>query len=44
VFSLIYQPARHDRSTVEAVAGDFAAALRRIAADSQAPGGRRERR
>ncbi|RSM46670.1 non-ribosomal peptide synthetase [Amycolatopsis balhimycina DSM 5908] len=39
VFSLIHQPDRHDRATVEAVAGDFAAALRRIAADS-----RRERR
>ncbi|OXM62111.1 non-ribosomal peptide synthetase [Amycolatopsis vastitatis] len=39
VFSLIHQPDRHDRATVEAVAGDFAAALRRIAADT-----RKERR
>ncbi|MEV7094869.1 non-ribosomal peptide synthase/polyketide synthase [Amycolatopsis sp. NPDC051045] len=49
VFSLIHQPGRHDRRTVEAVAGDFAAALRRIAADSRTSdsrtsGGRRERR
>ncbi|WP_033262779.1 non-ribosomal peptide synthase/polyketide synthase [Amycolatopsis vancoresmycina] len=44
VFSLIYQPGRHDRRTVEAVAGDFATALRRIAADSQAPARRKERR
>ncbi|MEV6443363.1 non-ribosomal peptide synthase/polyketide synthase [Amycolatopsis sp. NPDC051716] len=44
VFSLIYQPGRHDRRTVEAVAGDFAGALRRIAADCQAPGRRKERR
>ncbi|MET1073575.1 MAG: condensation domain-containing protein, partial [Umezawaea sp.] len=32
-FSWIYQPAVHDRSTVEAVAGAFADALRRIARD-----------
>ncbi|MGW4061459.1 non-ribosomal peptide synthase/polyketide synthase [Amycolatopsis sp. NPDC004747] len=44
VFSLIYQPGRHDRRTVEAVAGDFAGALRRIAADCQAPTERRGRR
>ncbi|MEV4053511.1 non-ribosomal peptide synthase/polyketide synthase [Amycolatopsis sp. NPDC049688] len=44
VFSLIYQPGRHDRRTVEAVAGDFATALRRIAADCQAPARRKERR
>ncbi|MFC5687627.1 non-ribosomal peptide synthase/polyketide synthase [Amycolatopsis mediterranei] len=44
VFSLIYQPGRHDRRTVEAVAGDFAGALRRIAADCQAPARRKERR
>ncbi|WP_103352222.1 non-ribosomal peptide synthetase [Amycolatopsis sp. CA-128772] len=44
VFSLIYQPGRHDRRTVEAVAGDFATALRRIAADSQGPARRKERR
>ncbi|WP_410592315.1 non-ribosomal peptide synthase/polyketide synthase [Amycolatopsis sp. lyj-23] len=44
VFSLIYQPARHDRRTVEAVAGDFAAALRQIAADAKAPARRKERR
>ncbi|MER6800382.1 condensation domain-containing protein, partial [Amycolatopsis mediterranei] len=44
VFSLIYQPGRHDRRTVEAVAGDFAGALRRIAADFQAPARRKERR
>ncbi|WP_410640979.1 non-ribosomal peptide synthase/polyketide synthase [Amycolatopsis sp. lyj-346] len=44
VFSLIYQPGRHDRRTVEGVAGDFAAALRRIAADSLAPAPRKERR
>ncbi|MGW3961739.1 non-ribosomal peptide synthase/polyketide synthase [Amycolatopsis sp. NPDC005003] len=44
VFTLIYQPGRHDRRTVERVAGDFAAALRRIAADSQAPARRKERR
>ncbi|MEU5261652.1 non-ribosomal peptide synthase/polyketide synthase [Amycolatopsis sp. NPDC021455] len=44
VFSLIYQPGRHDRRTVEAVAGDFAAALRRIAADSRVPAGRKGRR
>ncbi|WP_410606755.1 non-ribosomal peptide synthase/polyketide synthase [Amycolatopsis sp. lyj-109] len=44
VFSLIYQPGRHDRRTAEALAGDFAAALRRIAADSQAPAHRKERR
>ncbi|MDQ7803079.1 non-ribosomal peptide synthase/polyketide synthase [Amycolatopsis sp. A133] len=44
VFSLIYQPGRHDRQTVEAVAGDFAAALRLIAADSQDPARRKERR
>ncbi|MET8847907.1 non-ribosomal peptide synthase/polyketide synthase [Amycolatopsis sp. NPDC004625] len=44
VFSLIYQPGRHDRRTVEAVAGDFATALRRIAADAQAPAHRKERR
>ncbi|MEV6879646.1 amino acid adenylation domain-containing protein [Amycolatopsis sp. NPDC051128] len=36
VFSLIHQPGRHDRRTVEAVAGDFADALRQIAADSRA--------
>ncbi|MEA5363472.1 non-ribosomal peptide synthase/polyketide synthase [Amycolatopsis sp., V23-08] len=39
VFSLIHQPGRHDRKTVEAVAADFAGALRQIAADSR--GGRR---
>ncbi|MEV6827027.1 non-ribosomal peptide synthase/polyketide synthase [Amycolatopsis sp. NPDC051102] len=44
VFTLIYQPGRHDRRTVEAVAGDFATALRRIAADCQAPARRKERR
>ncbi|MEU4248902.1 non-ribosomal peptide synthase/polyketide synthase [Amycolatopsis sp. NPDC026612] len=44
VFSLIHQPGRHERRTVEAVAGDFATALRRIAADCQAPADRRERR
>ena len=44
VFSLIYQPGRHDRRTAEALAGDFAAALRRIAADSLAPARRKERR
>ncbi|GHG32183.1 MULTISPECIES: non-ribosomal peptide synthase/polyketide synthase [Amycolatopsis] len=44
VFSLIYQPGRHDRRTAEALAGDFAAALRRIAADSSAPARRKERR
>ncbi|MDS0140063.1 MULTISPECIES: non-ribosomal peptide synthase/polyketide synthase [unclassified Amycolatopsis] len=44
VFSLIYQPARHDRRTAEALAGDFAAALRQIAADSQVPARRKERR
>ncbi|SEC47099.1 non-ribosomal peptide synthase domain TIGR01720/amino acid adenylation domain-containing protein [Amycolatopsis tolypomycina] len=47
VFSLIYQPGRHDRATAEALAGDFAAALRQIAADSaggKAPGRRKERR
>ncbi|WP_244211017.1 non-ribosomal peptide synthase/polyketide synthase [Amycolatopsis kentuckyensis] len=44
VFSLIYQPGRHDRRTAEALAGDFATALRRIAADSRAPARRKERR
>ncbi|WP_206795720.1 non-ribosomal peptide synthase/polyketide synthase [Amycolatopsis sp. MtRt-6] len=47
VFSLIYQPGRHDRATAEALAGDFAAALRQIAADSaggKAPARRKERR
>ncbi len=44
VFSLIYQPDRHERRTVEAVAGDFADALRQIAADSRGAGGRDERR
>ena len=32
-FSWTYRPDRHDRSTVESVAEDFAAALRRIAED-----------
>jgi amino acid adenylation domain-containing protein/non-ribosomal peptide synthase protein (TIGR01720 family) len=44
VFSLIYQPDRHDRRTAETVAGDFADALRQIAADSRGAGGRDERR
>ncbi|MDX3187039.1 non-ribosomal peptide synthase/polyketide synthase [Streptomyces sp. MN03-5084-2B] len=44
VFSLIYQPGRHDRRTAEALAGDFAAALRQIAADSRVPARRKERR
>jgi len=44
VFTLIYQPGRHDRRTAEALARDFAAALRQIAADSLAPGRRKERR
>ncbi|MFG1645701.1 amino acid adenylation domain-containing protein, partial [Amycolatopsis sp. NPDC049252] len=35
VFSLIHEPGRHDRRTVEAVAADFAGALRQIAADSR---------
>ncbi|MDT8913027.1 non-ribosomal peptide synthase/polyketide synthase [Amycolatopsis sp. PS_44_ISF1] len=33
VFSLIYRPDRHERPTVEAVAADFAEALRAIARD-----------
>jgi amino acid adenylation domain-containing protein/non-ribosomal peptide synthase protein (TIGR01720 family) len=32
-FTWHYQPDRHDRATIEAVAADFAAALRQIAAD-----------
>jgi non-ribosomal peptide synthase protein (TIGR01720 family) len=32
-FSWLYQPARHERSTVERVVHDFAAALRAIAED-----------
>ncbi len=44
VFSLIYQPGCHDRRTAEALAGDFAAALRQIAAASTAPARRKERR
>jgi non-ribosomal peptide synthase protein (TIGR01720 family) len=35
-FSWYYQPARHDRATVDAVAGEFAEALRQIAADCRA--------
>ncbi len=44
VFSLIHEPGRHDRRTVEAVAADFAGALRQIAADSRAAGGPGARR
>ena len=32
-FSWLYQPARHERSTVERVVADFATALRAIAED-----------
>jgi non-ribosomal peptide synthase protein (TIGR01720 family) len=35
-FTWYYRPDRHDRSTVEAVAADFATALRRIADDCRA--------